>query len=76
MAFTTRDVDNDMNNERNCAVKFKGAWWYRHCHASNLNGFYHLGPHTSDGDGVNWKDWKGNHYSLKKTEMKLRPSEF
>ena len=76
MAFSTRDIDHDANPNINCAVNFKGAWWYNKCHNSNLNGFYYLGTHTSYADGVNWKTWKGLHYSLKKTEMKLRQSGF
>ena len=28
---------------------------------------------TSDGDGVNWYHWRGDYYSLQKTEMKIRP---
>ncbi|XP_028411124.1 microfibril-associated glycoprotein 4-like [Dendronephthya gigantea] len=75
MAFTTKDSDND-NFGVNCAVTFKGAWWYGHCHYSNLNGLYHNGAHTSNADGVNWYHWKGYHYSLKSTSMKIRPREF
>ena len=75
-AFSTRDADNDANSSASCAVTYKGAWWYAACHASNLNGFYYLGSHTSYADGVNWKAWKGYNYSLRKTEMKLRPSGF
>ncbi|CAB3997528.1 Hypothetical predicted protein [Paramuricea clavata] len=73
--FTTRDADND-DHDNNCAVSYKGAWWYRSCHGANLNGFYHHGKHRSYADGVNWYNWKGYHYSLKKTEMKTRPSGF
>ena len=74
--FTTRDHDNDHHRNRNCAIAFKGAWWYSACHASNLNGLYLRGNHSSYADGVNWKGWKGYHYSLKRTEMKIRPVDF
>ncbi|XP_058972989.2 microfibril-associated glycoprotein 4-like [Pocillopora verrucosa] len=80
MPFTTRDQDNDKGNDNhgglNCAVKFKGAWWYKNCHRANLNGLYLRGSHSSFADGVNWKDWKGHYYSLKRTEMKVRPVDF
>ncbi|XP_020897245.1 ryncolin-1 isoform X2 [Exaiptasia diaphana] len=72
MAFTTKDRDNDKWSN-NCAVKYKGAWWYKACHDSNLNGLYHHGKHNSDGDGVNWRNWKGHYYSAKRAEMKIRP---
>ena len=75
MAFTTKDSDNDTWSS-NCAVEFKGAWWYRACHGSNLNGLYHHGSHTSYADGINWYNWKGYYYSLKSTSMKTRPREF
>ena len=76
MPFTTRDQDNDNKGGHNCAVLYKGAWWYNTCHNSNLNGLYLRGNHHSFADGVNWKDWKGYHYSLKRTEMKIRPVDF
>ena len=69
--FTTRDRDNDAYND-NCAVRFKGAWWYCRCHTSNLNGLYLSGNHTSYADGVNWYCWKKEYYSLSFTEMKVK----
>ena len=69
--FTTKDHDNDSAGS-NCAISYKGAWWYTACHASNLNGRYLSGAHTSHADGVNWYHYKGHYYSLKTTEMKLR----
>lgn len=40
MSFTTKDKDNDLNAKGNCAVDNKGAWWYKDCASSNLNGQY------------------------------------
>lgn len=69
--FTTKDRDND-KNDGNCAVMFKGAWWYTSCHASNLNGLYLKGNHSSYANGVNWKSWTAYNYSLKATRMMIK----
>ncbi|XP_068732569.1 microfibril-associated glycoprotein 4-like [Montipora capricornis] len=74
MQFSTKDQDNDFYPS-SCAERFKGAWWYRYCHTSNLNGQYLGGPHVSFADGVNWYYFRGHYYSLKSSEMKLRPKE-
>ncbi|CAH3041859.1 unnamed protein product [Pocillopora meandrina] len=76
MPFTTRDQDNGNRGGQNCAIEYQGAWWYNWCYKSNLNGLYHRGNHSSDAYGVNWFHWKGYRYSLKRTEMKIRPVEF
>ena len=39
MMFSTPDRDNDVY-EKSCAEITTGAWWYRSCYASNLNGRY------------------------------------
>ena len=72
--FTTFDRDNDTPNS-NCAVIYKGAWWYGDCHSSNLIGQYLRGTHASYADGMTWYHWKGYYYSLKFTEMKTRIPE-
>lgn len=70
--FTTKDVDND-DNPGNCARLYRGAWWYAHGHYSNINGFYYGGSHNSFADGVGWLYFRGHHYSLKATAMKIMP---
>ena len=73
--FSTKDQDNDQASGSSCAVEFEGAWWYKACHASNLNGRYLKGNHSSFANGVNWRHWKGYHYSAKRAEMKTKPIE-
>ena len=41
MKFTTRDSDNDLNDDINCASDlFIGGWWYASCGAVSPNGNY------------------------------------
>ncbi|VDI37606.1 Hypothetical predicted protein, partial [Mytilus galloprovincialis] len=39
--FTTLDMDND-DSIHNCATYHPGAWWYKSCMRSNLNGDYYI----------------------------------
>ena len=70
--FTTKDQDNDDHSSLQCAHHYSGAWWYRACGYSNLNGVYYSGPNSPTWKGVVWYHWKGTAYSLKATEMKVR----
>lgn len=70
--FSTFDRDNDRWT-KNCAEEYGGAWWYTSCHNSNLNGLYLRGPTREYARGVVWNQWRGYSYSLKRTEMKMRP---
>ena len=62
--FTTKDNDNDLRSS-NCAVEYFGAWWYKSCHQSNLNGHY--------GDTSSNKDVRWRYTRMRFTEMKVRP---
>nr|XP_020654236.1 tenascin-R isoform X2 [Pogona vitticeps] len=67
--FSTKDRDNDVA-VTNCAMSYKGAWWYKNCHRTNLNGKYGESRHSQ---GINWYHWKGHEFSVPFVEMKMRP---
>ncbi|KAM4720711.1 tenascin-R [Rhinophrynus dorsalis] len=67
--FSTKDRDNDVA-VTNCASSYKGAWWYKNCHRTNLNGKYGESRHSQ---GINWYHWKGHEFSIPFVEMKMRP---
>ena len=73
MTFSTRDEDNDRSGRTDCSRRHKGGWWYKHCHTSNLNGLYLKGRHRKIPGGVAWLGFRGYRYSLKRTEMKVKP---
>ena len=66
--LSTKDNDNDLLTGGNCANFVTGAWWYKHCYNSNLNGLYGFDTDS----GIIWYYWKGWEYSLSYTEMKVR----
>ncbi|XP_063792983.1 tenascin isoform X1 [Pseudophryne corroboree] len=70
--FSTYDKDND-SAITNCALSYKGAFWYKNCHRVNLMGRYNDNSHSQ---GINWFHWKGHEYSIQFAEMKLRPVSF
>ncbi|KAH8353630.1 hypothetical protein KR084_012332, partial [Drosophila pseudotakahashii] len=73
MKFSTKDRKNDIDEEKNCAVHYKGAWWYYFCHESALTGVY---GDSSYGQGVLWSSWHGFNYSLKRAVMMIRPRSY
>ncbi|XP_028395741.1 deleted in malignant brain tumors 1 protein-like [Dendronephthya gigantea] len=75
--FSTKDRDNDMSSEFNCAVLHTGAWWYSNhdntCGNSNLNGLFPRAGISSG--GMTWYNWNNNRRSMTKSEMKLRQAD-
>ncbi|XP_076020090.1 tenascin-like [Genypterus blacodes] len=70
--FSTYDKDNDIA-VTNCALSYKGAFWYKNCHRVNLMGKYGDNSHSK---GINWFHWKGHEHSIEFAEMKIRPLNF
>ncbi|XP_034472954.1 ficolin-1-like [Drosophila innubila] len=69
MKFSTFDRKNDISS-LNCAKVYTGGWWYNSCHWSHLTGTYN---DTGNGKGVNWLQFRGHDYSLKRAIMLIRP---
>ena len=78
MPFSTKDADHGNTNDRyGCADQYHGAWWYNACQHSNLNGKYYQEQETvPKHQGIQWRTWKGNYYSLYSVNMKMRPAGF
>ncbi|PIK50994.1 hypothetical protein BSL78_12123 [Apostichopus japonicus] len=70
-AFSTFDRDNDKAGGTSCAAIYHGAWWYKSCAVSNLNGDYMAADDALS--SIHWYDLPGGHYNIKYTEMKIRP---
>ncbi|XP_059169200.1 ficolin-1-like [Physella acuta] len=67
--FTTYDRDNDAQGTVNCAETYLGAWWYKACHQSNLNGKWR---DVTYGEGLNWLTLTGYYENVIFSEMKMR----
>jgi len=65
--FSTRDRDNDITGN-NCAQRWGGAWWFKSCYKSHLNGHYQ----SSSGVFQYGVDWSTFTRYLKFSEMKVR----
>ncbi|XP_061170908.1 fibroleukin-like [Saccostrea echinata] len=67
MYFTTSDRDNDRWSEGNCAVDWRGGWWFHKCHQGFLNGPW------SSGDWINpWFPTLQNGKYIKETLMMVK----
>ncbi|XP_076066327.1 techylectin-5A-like [Oratosquilla oratoria] len=72
--FSTPENDNDVW-DKNCALTYKGGWWYGECHRANPTGLYLRGNHEISAIGVNWHSFKGHKYSLMNVNFKIRPKD-
>ena len=66
MQFSTKDRDHDTYYKKHCAQEDHGAWWYKSCSNSNLNGKYDM----TGTQGTDWWTYGGRYEGA---EMKIRP---
>jgi len=74
--FSTRDSDHDNRHYDNCAEHYRGAWWFKSCFQSHLNGVYYpKGSHSNFfvRNGVQWNSIHP-HSSLKDVKMMIHLS--
>ncbi|TRY63771.1 hypothetical protein TCAL_11494 [Tigriopus californicus] len=70
--FSTFDRDHDRSS-LNCASMLKGGWWWKSC-GRGLNGLYLTDPQDLTArQGIVWFRWRGWDYSLKRSQMMIRP---
>ena len=71
--FSTIDRDNDRVAGEHKARDDQGAWWYTSRTYARLNNPYSQQPAVDNWKGIIWFHWRGRNYSLKATQMKIRP---
>ena len=74
MMFTTYDRDNDPSGG-NCAIDWKGGWWYKKCYIVNPTGVYGWDA-ACDGRGIVWEfvhGYKCRYYAFKHMTFTLIP---
>ncbi|XP_071837840.1 uncharacterized protein [Apostichopus japonicus] len=67
LPFSTFDQDHD-NENGNCAIGYHGAWWYKQCGASNLNGDYHA---TIKNTSIFWEYLAGYPWFIEHVVMQI-----
>ncbi|XP_059046165.1 fibroleukin-like [Achroia grisella] len=71
--FSTLDADNDEWKDGACALEHGGAWWYKECDKSNLNGKYSMSADEHRGQSIYWISFKGPSSPCTKSKMMIRP---
>ncbi|XP_048751141.2 ficolin-2-like [Ostrea edulis] len=71
MQFTTYDVDND-GSAANCAVVFKGGWWYNDCYCANPNGLHLPENTTTPLLGIRYGYWSTTNKLLKSIDLMVK----
>ncbi|KAM7378965.1 hypothetical protein PAMP_004550 [Pampus punctatissimus] len=77
MMFSTKDRDNDKNQDSNCANNYTGGWWFNACGDTNLNGRYFNMRPKGRGERrrvIQWKPGRKASDFLKFTQISVHPA--
>ncbi|XP_049533411.1 angiopoietin-related protein 1-like [Anopheles darlingi] len=72
MKFTTKDRDNDLIADTQCAHYTAGAWWHNSCTYVNFNGLY---INANNSTSILWFKFKDNQQGLSFSRMMIRELE-
>lgn len=73
MKFSTFDRDNDEDANIHCAKERQGAWWYKNCYDSSLNGKFVQSTEIGL-SYMTWWAWKEKSVALHGSLMMIRPN--
>ena len=75
MKFSTKDRDNDKDSNGNCAKVWEGAWWFKSCYHSHLNGRHPSRTAVSDHRKfLSWYPFSNDFGGWSISEMKVKKS--
>lgn len=69
-SFSTMDRDNDQWNSVNCAVQYKGGWWFNRSHDAFLNG-----PWPPEDWYEPWVPTIRNGSNIAEVRMMIKPTQ-
>ena len=69
--FSVFTQPQQVQSDVQCSTVRAGGWWFRDCHASNLNGHYY--SDRSQGDGVMWLSRFQIFEPIRRVIMAIRP---
>lgn len=73
--FSTKNNDNDSDDDRNCANFWDCGWWFKSCADTVFNGEYSEVGTVSNRMGIIWDSFTGPDESLKSIRMLYRKSD-
>ncbi|KAB0393363.1 hypothetical protein E2I00_012055, partial [Balaenoptera physalus] len=68
--FTTYDTNHD-TSKSNCEVTVRGAWYFRSCYQSNLNGRHWMSEATAHNCGIDWASGCGMGHPYHRVHIML-----